>query len=190
MIELGGVRGLHPSKRAELARACNVSVPPEAQNPLRLTVSEQPDDWGATPSDAIEAFATAQSILGVTRELTLTLRRLDEIAFGMYEDVILEHMRDEAVIGLGFDFRDVGVVTRESEEATISRHLVRITPLGDEILKEPNVRSAAFRLDYSGAIHVFDDSGEVPACTTFSWPTLIRASRVVGGALWIVRSDT
>jgi len=160
-------------------------VPPWANNPFELPASERPDEWGATPGDAKAAFSAVQAILGATRRLTLTLTKLDEIPFQMYEEVILDRAPDEAVIGLGFDFREVAV-PGEGATDEAAPHLVRITPLGNEASAVPNVRSASFRPDYQGDVHVFDDSGEVPPLTTFSWSSLLRASRMGGGAFWIV----
>lgn len=185
VLALGAVHHPDLSLRAEVARACNVSVPPGDDNPFGLRVSDHPDEWGATPADAKTAFAGVQGILGATRELTLTLTRLDEIPFQMYEEVILDHASDDAVIGLGFDFREIAKPAEDHTDGACP-HLVRMTPLGNEASAVPNVRSATFRPDYQGEVHVFDDSGEIPAFMAFSWLSLLRASRMGGGAFWIV----
>lgn len=186
ILELGEVRQRRPLMRAELARACNVSVPLGVDNPFGLPVSDDPTEWGATPTDALNALPVAQAMLGATRELTMTLQYLDQIVYQMYEVVILDRPPDAAVIGLGFDYRHLATSKRAPEPPTLSQHLVRLTPAGDESLLQPNVRSADFRLDYSGDVHVFDDSGEVPACAELSWIALTRAARRSGGAFWVV----
>jgi len=180
------------SVRRDLAFLLGVTVAPSDPNPWGLPTSVHECAWGVPRGRIQEAFAAVQELFGVPNTLALEVVGINTIAFEMYEDAILDHVRADAVVGIGFDYQALlrHSDTRATEAAVASRvaHVVRLTPFADELDGQPTVLSSGFGFDYKGVVKVFDDSGEIAESDSLlDWRSLLWACRSANGALWAIR---
>lgn len=179
------------SLRRDLAFLLGVTVAPNDPNPWGLPTSVHECAWGVPRGRIQEAFAAVQELFGVPNTLALETVGINTIAFEMYEDAILDRVRAEAVVGIGFDYqtllRHSGAGTTEVAAASRVAHAVRLTPFADELDGQPTVMSSSFGFDYSGVVKVFDDSGEMTESDSLlDWRSLLRACQSADGSLWAI----
>jgi hypothetical protein len=176
--------------RRRLAEITNVVLAPADDNPWNLPVSPNDSDWGVTRRKAAASFTSVQQFIGRRAELTLDFVDANTIAYEMYEDAVAEFMQGPAIVGIAFDFYPLSVSNSHSKAIHPSKadHVVRLTPLGDERDHQPNILSDEFQFDYSGDLHVFDDSGEMMGKQSLvNWRSLMRACRDIDGSFWVIR---
>lgn len=177
--------------RRVLAHLTQATLPSEDVNPWGLPTSDEPDDWGVTPSKALATFPEVAAFLNARADLVFEICPFNEVPFGLYEDAVSDLIAGGAVVGISFDHAQLRSEMGLSEPESRAHHVARLTPFPEESGREPNVSSAAFGFDYDGALWVFDDSGELSGDDALvDWASLLRASRRVGGGLWVVCSGT
>jgi hypothetical protein len=176
--------------RRRVAEISQVVLSPSDENPWSLPTSAECSQRGVTRQKARNNFASIQKFLVGRTDLALDFIDLNTVVYGMYEDAIACFIREEAIVGIGFDF----LCLTQSEGAygdepsAKGDHVVRLTPLGDESGEQPNILSAEFQFDYSSRLHVFDDSSEIGKSESLvDWQALIRACRCIDGSFWLIR---
>jgi hypothetical protein len=176
--------------RRDLAAIMGVTLAPEDENRWDLPTSEDPRAWGVSAAAASERFPKVCQRLAPKLSFGLKLISLNEIPFELYENVVLDHRRKEAVLGFSFDHAVLQSEMGREKPSRRAQHVARLSPLGDERAREPNVLSAEFKFDYSGLIWLFDDSGELVGEEALNrWRALVQASYGIGGGFWIVRRE-
>ncbi|GAB1690734.1 hypothetical protein KRM28CT15_25370 [Krasilnikovia sp. M28-CT-15] len=106
----------------------------------------------------------------------------------MFEDAIANLTASGAIIGIAFDYNQLGKDSATLPESRV-RHLVRLTPLGEDRPGHGTITSPEFSMDYSGSIRLFDDSGEIPPGTMVDWRALTSACWLIHGGLWAVMDE-
>jgi hypothetical protein len=175
--------------RRDLAAATGVVVGPEDANPWGLPVSGHKEDWGVRVGRARGSLGPISTILGRGSEFILEIVELNTISYRMYEDSVIELSRAGGIVGISFDYPELtGRAVSEMNGARPGRHVARLSPAPDEMEQEPHILSSYFKFDYSGQLHLFDDSGEMgdSGCLV-SWARLVEASWAVDGGFWSVR---
>lgn len=176
--------------RRELATALEVILAPEDHNPWKLPTSEDPRQWGVSAAAALKFFPRVCERLMPSAAFSLEIRPFNEIPFELYENVVLEHRGQRAILGVSFDHVVLQSEMGRERPRRRAHHVARLSPIGDEREQEPNALSSAFRFDYSGALWLFDDSGElIGEEALVQWRSLVRAAYDIGGGFWIVRRE-
>ncbi|HUZ26302.1 MAG TPA: hypothetical protein VMV07_21315 [Streptosporangiaceae bacterium] len=176
--------------RRKIAKITRVVLSPSDENPWSLPTSATYAEWGVTRQKARSSFTSIQKFLTGRSDLTLDFVELNKVVYGMYEDAIADFVREQAIVGIDFDFFYLAQFCQVDWTESVAKadHVVRLTPLGDEVEEAPNILSAEFRLDYSSRLHVFDDSSEIGKSESLvDWQALVRASRIIDGSFWIIR---
>jgi hypothetical protein len=176
--------------RKVLSRLLGVRLAPGVVNPWNLPVSGDRSDRGVTPETAKRLFPQVQELLQGKVTLDLDIVDINKVAFELYEDEVLALVSRGSIVGIGFDHSELlrHRGNWDSPTSEYSPHLVRLTPLAEEVRNRPNVLSAEFGADYQGNIWIFDDSCEMDRRDSpVSWGALLRACRSMDGAFWAVR---
>lgn len=172
--------------RCRLARLLGVRLAPGDPNPWNLEISTDNYYCGVTVEDARLRFAEIQGIIDSEVRLSLSVTKINSIAFELYEDAISDLVSSGAIVGIGFDYADFNP-PRPTDHAA---HIVRLSPLGSEVERQPNIFSPTFDFGYTGDIWIYDDSSEMrPEESLVNWRKLVRACRSIDGSLWSVRRE-
>lgn len=185
-----GNTGDNCSTRCRLAEITGVTLSPEDSNPWNLPMSEDSNNWGVSAAKATATFPAVCAYIAPDSKLQFEIRPFNEIPFELYENEVLDFTRRGAMVGISFD--NAALQSRMGREVPRRRghHVVRLTPIGNEREREPNVLSDRFKFDYAGSLWVFDDTHELREQESFvEWRSLLYASRSVRGGLWIVRPE-
>jgi hypothetical protein len=176
--------------RRGLAVALGVTLAPEDPNPWELPTSEDPREWGVSATSAFKGFSQVCERLAAGLTFSFEVMSFNEIPFEDYEHVVLDHREQQAVVGIGFDHAILQAQMGREEPRRRAHHVVRLSPIGGEQEKQPNVFSSGFKFDYSGELWLFDDSEElVGEEALVRWRALVHAAYDIGGGFWIVRRD-
>lgn len=177
-----------PAIRQALAEASGVVVGSDRANPWGLPVSDDPAQCGVTPERALATLGALERVLGCDDSVSVELTWLNEVPFGLFEEAITDISARGGIAALTFDFRSLSARRGAPPPTRRGHHIVRLTPLGSERQLGPTILSPEFRLDYRGALHVFDDSGEIsPTEARVGWSDLLLAARSIpDGAIWAV----
>lgn len=167
-----------------------MTLSPEDRNPWELPTSEEPRAWGVSAAAAYEGFPGVCQLLAPGATFSLEMRPLNQIPFELYEDIAVELRGQPAILGFSFDHAILQAEMGREQPGRRAHHLARLSPIGNERERQPNVLSERFRFDYSGMLWLFDDSGELDGEEALvRWPALVRAAYEIGGGFWIVRRD-
>jgi hypothetical protein len=184
------VPGRDDEVRRDIATILGVSLAPEDDNPWGLPTSEDPHAWGVSASTASDRFLQVCERLAPASRFSLKLTSLNEIPFELYENVVLDHRGQHTVLGISFDHAILQFEMGREQPSRRAQHVARLSPIGDERKRQPNVLSAEFKFDYSGLLWLFDDSGELIGDAALNrWRALVQASYAIGGGFWIVRRE-
>lgn len=176
--------------RRDLAIALGVTMAPEDPNPWELPTSEDPREWGVSATSAFEGFPRVCERLAAGSAFSFEVMPLNEIPFEGYENVVLDHRGQQAVLGISFDHAILQAQMGRDKPRRRAHHVVRLSPTGGEQEQQPNVFSSGFKFDYSGELWLFDDSEELAGEEALvRWRALVRAAYDIGGGFWIVRRD-
>jgi hypothetical protein len=141
-----------------------------------------------SPNSAFERFPQVCERLAPGQTFHLESTPLNQIPFELYENLVLDRQSSQAILGMGFDH---AILQSEMGRQTPSRrahHISRLSPIGSERDRKPNVLSGEFKFDYSGMLWLFDDSGELTGEDALvRWRALVRAAYEIGSGFWIVR---
>ncbi len=173
--------------RAACAQALGTVAAAHEQNPWNLPVSSQPHEWGVSFSRAIERFDSLQQLMAQRGNLALRIIPINEVGFEQYEAEARNLLKQQAVVGIGFDYerlaRQQATWRQPSQRA---HHLCRLTPFTPKEKMSPTIASPEFGFDYAGQVRLFDDSGELDDNSQVEWRNLIGAARSADGAFWAV----
>ncbi|MFL5912006.1 MAG: hypothetical protein ACJ768_15715, partial [Gaiellaceae bacterium] len=174
--------------RRTVADLMHVTLGPDDPNPWGLPTSIRRSDWGVSSETAQATLPSVVAFATPEIDVILEVVHLNEIPFDMYEDAASDLVSRGAVVGMSFDYAQVHHGSPERRPTRRAYHLARLTPLGAELERQPNILSPEFRFDYEGRLWVFDDSLEMsPDESLVDWPQLVRASRQIDGSFWGVR---
>jgi hypothetical protein len=174
--------------RRELALILGVTMAPEDHNPWDLPISEEPRDWGVSATAVFERFPRVCERLAPARAFRFESAPLNEVPFEGYESAVVDRSGPDAIVGMSFDHAILQSEMGREGPRRRAHHVLRLSPVGEERGREPNVLSDEFQFDYPGMLWLFDDSGElVGEEALVRWRALVRAAYDIGGGLWVVR---
>lgn len=177
--------------RMGTAIALGVRVAPRDRNPWNLPVAADAAAWGVTPTAALRRFPRLTELLGLRRSVQLEILPLASIAFEQFEEAIRARSCGGAVVGLGLDCATLGELTGRRVPDDRARHVVRLSPLPGDDMRNPTILDDRFDFGYRGTIRFFDDSGEFAADECVApWQDVLDASRRADGAIWSVELQT
>jgi hypothetical protein len=146
-----------------LARALGVKVAKGDANPLDLPIAQPSEPSGVSSSHA------AQTISNFLRDMNSPIRfrhiKLNEITFGLYEDVLGEALKRGVAAGIGVDCANLYA----DQAMETSLHVFRVVRLK------------------ANEITLVDDSHETrPSEFTLPWIRAERASLAASDGFWLV----
>jgi hypothetical protein len=173
--------------RRSVAHALGTTVPPNDANPWSLNVSQEPALWGTTVVKAMASFDLVRALVPGCENAVLNHLPVSEVCFELYEEAVMKLTESGAIVAMTFDFTALRTAMG-SQVRDRAPHLTRITPLGEDRHRTPNILSSEFDFDYDGSIWVYDDSMQMsPEPLLLPWRSLIHASHVVHGGFWAVQ---
>ncbi len=158
-------------------------LPPSADNPWQLPVTESAALWGVTPAAAVKNSTSAARLLAPTSPLALRVVGLNTVPLELYEDELRQLARMGSMVGIGFD---ASLLAQNAGAAAASLHVLRLTPLPHEApASATTVNAPGYGFGYRGDITVFDDSRRGGALA-MPWRRLLDVALASDGALWVV----